>query len=560
MNDRTRLERFVPISGWLGSYQRDWLKADVLAGLTVWALVVPEAMAYAGIAGVPVEYGLYAVPLAVVAYAVFGTSRRLFVGPSSTIAALSASTVAPVVASGGTAEDYVALTAGLALLVGVLYVLMGLARMGVVARFFAKPVLDGFVVGLGIYIAIGQLPKLVGIEKADGNALQEFAGWITDISQWDRPSVLVGVLSLAFLVTMERLLPRVPAALVVVVASIIAAQALDLGVEGVALVGEVPTGFHFAPWSSIQVEQLIDMLPGALAIIVVGFAESLAVAKTYAAKHRETIDANQEMVAYGAANLGAGVLQGYSVSGSLSKSAAAEAAGAKTPLLMGVVSGAVLLTIAVIAGVFEWLPEPTLAAIIIVAVAGMIDPTELKRLWDARAIDFALALGALLGVLIFDILGGVVVGVVLSLVLVIHRLDNPHVAILGTDQDATTYRDLAENPEHKSVPGVLIYRFDAPLIFTNADFFKDDISQRVRTADPAYHRVILDLEAVYEIDTTGLDALLQIKDLLDADSITLDLARVKTDLRGMFDRMQATDRLGPEHLHATIRDAVTAAT
>jgi MFS superfamily sulfate permease-like transporter len=400
----------------------------------------------------------------------------------------------------------------------------------------------------------------VGTEKADGNALQEFIGWITDISDWDRPSVLVGVLSLAVLVAMERVLPRVPAALVVVVASIIAAQALDLGAEGVALVGEVPTGFHFAPWSSVSGDQLIDMLPGALVIIVVGFAESLAVAKTYAAKHRETIDANQEMVAYGAANLGAGVLQGYSVSGSLSKSAAAEAAGAKSPLLMGVVSGAVLLTIAILAGVFEWLPEPTLAAIIIVAVAGMIDPAELKRLWDARAIDFALALGALLGVLVLDILGGVVVGVVLSLVLVIHRLDNPHVAILGTNQDATTYRELAENPEYKAVPGVLIYRFDAPLIFTNADFFKDDITQRVRTADPPYDRVVLDLEAVYEIDTTGLDALLQIKNLLDTDSITLDLARVKTDLRGMFDRMQVTDRLGPEHLHATIRDAITAAT
>ncbi len=556
MSSPRGLERFVPISVWLRGYRPDWLKADVVAGLTVWALVVPEAMAYAGIAGVPVEYGLYAVPLAVVAYAVFGTSRRLFVGPSSTIAALSASTVAPVVASGGTAEDYVALTAGLALLVGALYVVMGLARMGFVARFFAKPVLDGFIIGLGLYIAVGQLPKLVGIEKAEGNVVQQFAGWVTDIGEWDRPSLLVGLLSLTVLVALERRLPRVPAALVVVVASVIAAQAFDLGAEGVALVGEVPTGFHFVSWSGVSVDQLIDMVPGALAIIVVGFAESVAVAKAYAAKDRERIDPNQEMVAYGAANLGSGILQGFSVSGSLSKSAAAQTAGGKTPVLLGVVAGAVLLTIAVIAGVFEWLPEPTLAAIIIVAVAGMIDPAEIRRLWAARSIDVVLALGALLGVLLLDILGGVVVGVVLSLALVIHRLDNPHVAVLGGNEDATAYRDLAENPGYTAVPGVLIYRFDAPLVFTNADFFKDDLTERLRTADPPYEQVVLDFEAVYEIDTTGLDALLQVQELLDDDSIRLDLARVKTDPRELLDRMEATERLGPDHLHATIHDAI----
>jgi len=552
------LARYVPISGWLRGYQPDWLKADVVAGLTVWALVVPEAMAYAGIAGVPVEYGLYAVPLAVVAYAVFGTSRRLFVGPSSTIAALSASTVAPVVASGASSEQYIALTAALALLVGVLYVLLGLARMGFLARFFAKPVLDGFVVGLGIYIVIGQLPKLVGVEKADGNALQEVAGWIADIGQWDRLSVLVGLLSVIALFAMERLVPRVPAALVVVTASVMVARAVDLGAEGVALVGEVPTGFNFVAWSGISMDQVVDMAPGAMAIIVVGFAESLAVAKAYAAKNREAIDANQEMVAYGAANIGAGVLQGYPVTGSLSKSAAAQAAGAKTPLLMGVVSGAVLLTIAVLAGLFEWLPEPTLAAIIIVAVAGMIDPAEIRRLWAARSIDVVLALGALLGVLLLDILGGVVVGVVLSLVLVIHRLDNPHVAILGSNEDATSYRDLAENPGYTAVPGVLVYRFDAPLIFTNADFFKDDLTERLRAAEPPYEQVVLDFEAVYEIDTTGLDALLQVKELLDDDSIRLDLARVKADPRLLLDRMEATERLGPDHLHPTIHDAIAA--
>ena len=550
--------KWVPASGWVPSYRRAWLRPDLLAGLTIWALVVPEAMAYADIAGVPVQYGLYAVPLAVVAYLVFGTSRHLVVGPSSTVAALSASTVAPVLATGGTVADYVALTAALSLLVGAIYLVLGLARMGFVARFFAKPVLDGFIVGLGLYIAIGQVPKLVGVEKYDGNSLQQVAHLLTGVADWNGPTVVVGLASLVALVVLARFLPKLPGALIVVVASIVAAKALGLDDRGVALVGDVPTGFQFASWSGVTFDRVVEMVPGALAIVVVGFAESVAIAKSYAAKHRYQVDPNQEMIAYGMANVGSGVLQGYTVSGSLSKSAAAEAAGARSQMVLGVLAGATLLTIALLAGAFRTLPEATLAAIIIVAVAGMIDLRVLKRLADAKVMDFYLALGAMVGVLLWDILAGVVIGVVLSLVLLIHRLDTPHVAVLGRNADGTVYRDVAAHDGYREVPGLLIYRFDAPLIFTNCDFLVDDLTARVRAAEPPVQRVIVDFETIEEVDTTGLDVLVRLAEDLAGEGIALDLAHLRAGVSSFIDRMGVVDRIGRDHIFTTVREAVEA--
>jgi high affinity sulfate transporter 1 len=547
--------RWVPAADWVPRYQRAWLRPDLLAGLTIWALVVPEAMAYADIAGVPVQYGLYAVPLAVVAYLAFGTSRHLIVGPSSTVAALSASTVAPVLATGGSVADYIALTAALSLLVGVIYLVLGFARMGFVARFFAKPVLDGFIVGLGLYIAVGQVPKLVGVEKYDGNSFRQVGHLISGISDWNGPTLAVGLASLAALTALVHFFPKLPGALIVVVGSIVAADVLGLDEHGVALVGDVPTGFQFASWSGVSLDRVVEMVPGALAIVVVGFAESVAIAKSYAAKHRYSIDPNQEMIAYGAANIGSGVLQGYTVSGSLSKSAAAEAAGARTQMVLGVLAGATLLTIALLAGAFRTLPEATLAAIIIVAVAGMIDLRVLKRLADAKVMDFYLALAAMAGVLIWDILAGVVIGVVLSLVLLIHRLDTPHAAELGRNADGSVYRDMAAHSGYHPVPGLLIYRFDAPLIFTNCDFLADDITARVRAADPPIERVVLDFETIQEVDTTGLDVLVRLKEDLDGEGIALDLAHLRSGVLSFFERMGAVDRFGRDHIFLTVRAA-----
>ena len=551
------LSRFVPITAWLPRYDRSWLRWDVVAGLTVWAIVVPESIAYAVIAGVPVEYGLYAVPLALLGYVVFGGCRQLFVGPSATVASVSAVALGDAAGSSPSASQAVVLSAALALMVGVIYVLLGLARMGFVARFFAKPVLDGFIVGLGLFIAVGQLPHLVGIEKPEGNTVHIFVTTLRDIGSWEWTTVAVGILSLAALFAFARFAPKAPGALIVVAASIIAVRAFDLTSHGVQIVGEVPTGFHFASWSEISWDQLRDLLPGALAVILVGFAQSIATAKAYGAKNGYRVDANQELIGYGAANIGAGVLQGFTVTGSLSKSAAAEEAGGKSPVLLAITSALTVVTILFLAGLFRNLAEATLAAVVIHAVSGMIDFPKLARLWRTHRDEFVLAAGALLGVIVFDILPGVVIGVALSFALLIRRLDHPYVALLGRSRDGTRFEDLTAHEDATAVPGALIYRFESPLVFANAEIFSDGVLGAVAEADPAPEAVILDFESVPDIDSTGDDALIELQGTLQDQHIRLLVVRAMSDVRELMSRDGAMDAIGADNVYPTVREAVT---
>lgn len=545
----------VPIAGWLPTYEKRWLSGDAIAGLTVWALAVPEAMAYAAIAGVPVQYGLYAIPLAIVGYTVFGTSRRLVIGPSSTIAALTAATVAPLAVA--MSDEYVALVAVLALLVGLLFVVLGLLRMGWISHFFAKPVLDGFIVGLGLFIAIGQMNKLVGIEKPDGNSLRQLWGVITDIGEWEWTTVAVGAGALAVLFLLPKLLPKIPGALVVLVAGIAVSSALNLRDHGVAVVGAVPTGYDFVAWSGVTFHDVVDMVPGALGIVVVAFAQSLAIAKAYARKDGAEVDANGELIAYGAATIGAGVLQGPPPAGSLSKTAAACESGGRTPLAFVMTAAFIVVTTLFLAGVFEQLPEAVLGAIVIHAVWEMIDPAKLTRLSKAHLPDFWLALGALAGVLLIGILAGVVVGVVLSLVLLIHRLDHPRIARLGRRPD-NSFSDVTHDPLAVAVPGIEIFRVEAPLIFANADVIIEALRAGLDAAGPGVTTVVLDFEAVYEIDTEGVDVLAQLVGELAARHVRLVIARAHASVRGYLERDASFDAIGADNIVPTINDAVNA--
>ncbi|WP_238445702.1 SulP family inorganic anion transporter [Salsipaludibacter albus] len=555
------LARVVPMVGWLRTYDRSWLTGDLVAGLTVWALVVPESMAYAGVAGVPVQYGLYAVILAVVGYAVFGSSPRLFVGPSSTVAALSAVVVGSVVSGGG--DDFVALSAALAVLVGVLYVLAGLLRLGFVANFFAKPVLDGFIAGLGLYIAVGQLPKLVGIESPDGNTVLKAVRTVAEIGDWSVLAAVVGVAALVLLFGLERFAPRLPGALLVAAAGIAVTAVFGLadvdGGGGLAIVGEVPTGFSPVSWDGVTLDAVVAMVPGALGILVVGFAQSVAIAKAYATKYHDPTDPSQEMIGYGAANVGAGLLGGFTVTGSLSKSAAAESAGGRTPVVSLTVGIATLATVLFLAGVFEQLPEPVLAAIVIVAVWGMIDFAPVVRLRRAGTVDFWLALAAFAGVVLVGILPGIVVGVVLSLMLFQHRVDRPHAAVLGRRPDGQTWGDLAEHDDYRPEAGVFVYRWDAPLIFANADHFGHDLAMRLHDRDESTRAVVVDCETCFDIDTTGSATLEELQATLADDGIALHLAHLHGEVRDALVRDGTLAMIGPDHVHDTVRGAVDAA-
>jgi SulP family sulfate permease len=550
------LRQWLPVLAWLPAYDKKWLSRDAIAGATVWALMVPEAIAYAAIAGVPAEYGLYTIPLALLGYAVFGSSRELVVGPSAAVVTLSAAAVGAVAVATADPSAYVALTAVLALVVGVIYVLGGLTRLGWIEHLFARPVLDGFIIGLGLFVAVGQLPKLVGIEKPSGNTIAVFVRTLTDLGDWNWTAVVLGVTALAVLFGFKRWLPRIPAAIVVVVASILCVNVLDLSAHGVKLVGQVPTGFHFVSYTSLSWHDVWAVVPGAVAIVLVGFAESIAIAKSFAAEHNYSVDANQEMLACGASNLGAGALQGFAVCGSLSKSAASQEARAQSqiaPLFTGV---AVLLTILFLAGLFENLAEPVLAAIVIEAVAGMIRFEKMAALRRARSPEFWAATGALLGVIVIDVFPGVVIGVALSFVLLIHALDHPHIGRLGRSKDGARYADLDANPDMSEVPDIVIERFEGPLVFTNADLLVQRVRQDVDAATLLPRAIVLDFEGIIDVDLTGADALQRMHDSLDARGIRLALARVESSVQESLDRSGALAVVGADNVFPTTRAAV----
>lgn len=552
------LKRYLPITVWLPSYERKWLTGDIVAALTVWALLVPEALAYAGIAGVPVQYGLYAAPFALLAYAVFGSSRHMVFGPSAEGAAVSAAVVAPLVTDGNP-DRFLALTITLALLVGVIMVVLGLARMGFLAKFFAEPVLTGFIVGAAIFIAVGQLDKIFGVTAEGANTFAKFADIFRQAGSWSWTTIAVGASCLLLLFLLHRFTPKIPAALTVLVLAIIISAAIGMVDHGVSIVGEVPSGMPGWSLSGIGLSDIWQLLPGALGLVVLCFAESLATAKVYATKYGYRLDPNLEMISYGAANVGAGLFQGFAVTGSVSKTAANDAAGAKSELAMAFCSILTLLTILFLAGLFEDLPEATLAAVVIHAVARLIRFKEMRRLRRARRVDFVLAISAFFGVLLFGLLEGILIGVLLSLVLFIERASKPHWAVLGVDESGTRYGGLKEHPDYHPIdPGLIVFRFDAPLIFSNADEFSDEIMRLVEEADPQPQAVIVDGEDMFDIDTTAAAKLIELRTGLAAKGIALSLARVHVPTLEAMRREGVLEAVGEDSVFPTVHDAVQA--
>ncbi len=538
---------------WVSGYHRPWLVADALAGLTLWALLVPEAIAYASIAGVPAQFGLYSVPLAILAYAWFGSSQRLVMAPSSTIAALTATVLAPLAAVG--TDSYVVLAAVLSLLVGAIYLVLAAFRMGFISRLFARPVLDGFIVGLGLYIAVGQLPKVLGVEKPPGNTLAQLAGMLRELPEWHLLTVALGVGSFAVLMVLEHVAPKVPAPIVVVVLSVLLVGGLGLEEQGVEVVGDIPAGFVLLSWSGVGLSEVWDLLPGALGIVVVGFAQSLAIAKAFAAKEHTKVDADRELLAYGASSIGAGVLQGFPPAGSLSKSAATERAGARSAMAFVVAAILVVLTILFLTGIFVNLPEAALGAIVIHAVMGMIQPLKIWGLRQIRVPDFWVALFAFLGVVLIGVTAGIVIGVVLSLLLLIARLASPHTAVLGR-HPTRGFVDSTVDPEAEPVTGVLAFRVDGPLVFASVDGALDGLRTAIDGAGALPRVVVLDLSSTYEIDVTAADALATLADDLGLDGIELRFARARAPVRDYAARLGLPQLAGLADPYPSVAAAV----
>jgi high affinity sulfate transporter 1 len=552
------IKSYLPILSWLPGYQKGWFRGDVIAALTLWALLVPEAMAYAGIAGMPPETGLYAAPLALVAYAIFGTSRHLDVGPSSAVAALSLSVVAGLGVAIGSPE-FILLTIALALMVGVFLIIGGFLRLGVLADFLSRPVLDGFVVGVAISIAVGQLDKVLGFEPDGYDFIPDLLQFITNLDMIHWPTFIVGAISLALLFALHRFTPKLPAALIVLFLAIAASSLLDFESRGIHIVGEIPAGLpDFGIPEGLGIEELLAVAPGAVGVALVAFAESVAIARSFGTKFGYEVDANQELIAVGASNLGSGFSGAFAVDGSMSRTSAAVGAGAKTQMVSLVAAVAILITAVALTGLFHNLPEATLGAIVIHAVWHNISFSKISQYRSITKLDYATAIVAMIGVLAFGLLQGLVLAALLGLIVLLLGTKQRNTSVLGKVPETTIYRSIDHYPDGETYPGLLIIRFDGSLFFANAHDFVTAVRQAIAAADPQPRIVLLDGESMNDVDATAVITLKEFQDQLLQTGIQLRIARVKTQVMDVMQRGGLEEAIPAEHFYPSVQAAVDA--
>ena len=552
------LAKWVPIVRWLPSYSRSSLRGDLTAGIAVTALIVPKNLGYAGIAGIPLQNGLYAAAAGALIYPLFCTSRQISTGPSSSLAAVAGGAV---LATGIGGEHAAELVAAITLVTGVLFLLMSLLRLGWIARFLSKAVITGFLAGAAIDVVIGELPKLTGTSSEGDSAWRELSSWIGTLGEIHTTTLLVGLASLAVILGVRFIAPKVPGALVLVVGGLLASSLLNLGTHGVALVGEVPSGLPSPalPGASVFTANAATIGIAATALLLIGFSQTAGDARAFATRHRYRIDVNQESIAQGMANVGAGAFQGMPVSTSLSASSLNESSGARTPVASLMTGALVLLTLLILAPLFSELPKPVLAALIIDAVVfGMIDIKELRRLHRVAKVDFWIAAAAIVGVLSAGVLTGVVIGVALSLVWLIYVATSPKIPLLGREPGTQVFRDADGHPEDETFDGMVILRLDFGLSFATAEALEERIRE-LTESEPAPNAVVLDFAGVDFIDSQGSEKLSEILRLTEASDATLWLARIKPQVRELLAADGVIGEVGEEHIHGNVYEAVEAA-
>ena len=507
------LARLVPILSWGRHYDRKWLSKDAVAGLTLWGLLVPQGMAYAGIAGLPPQAGLYTLVVSLLVYALFGTSRHLAVGPTSATSALLASST--LLALGLAKVDgvdpalYQAYASAFVLVTGLVFLAAGFAKLGFVTQFLSKPVMDGFVLGLAVFVAVGQLNKVFGVPKPEGNSVQKLIGIIRALPEANWPTVVVGVVAMALLFLLPRWSRRIPAGLVVLFSAIAVSSALDLsGRYGVAVIGTLPAGLPSLRFDAIPLDAYLGMILPAIGVLLVAFSEALGVAREFADRHGYEVDPDQELTAHAATNLVSALFGGMIAAGGMSGSAVKEGAGAKSQVSNLIAWVATVITLLFLTPLFGSLPEAVLAALIIQAVWSIIASRKLKRLRLASRTEFWFALLAMLGVVFIDVLEGMIIGLLSSLLFVVYQTSRPHLAVLGEVPDIPgAYSELALHPENKPVPGVLIVRLDGAIYYANALTVRAQLTALIDQAAPPPTALILDLRVQSGLDLTSVDML-----------------------------------------------------
>lgn len=555
VRDRWRL---VPIVGWIRSYERSWLRGDLIAGVAVAALVVPKNLGYAGIAGVPLQNGLYAAAAGAILYALFGTSRQISTGPSSGLAAVAASAVAVAGITG--TQDVASFVAAITLASGVLFLLLAVLRMGWIAQFLSRAVVTGFLFGAAIDVVIGELPKLTGTKVTGSNPLQELWSWLGSLGDSSLVTVLVSVVALVVVFGVRVIAPKVPGALVLVVGGLLASWLFDLGSHGVALVGEVPRGLPAfqVPGTQVLSGHASTVAIAAVALVLIGFSQTAGDARTFAARHRYRIDVNQESVAQGMANVGAGLFEGMPVSTSLSASSLNDHSGARTGLASLTTGVIVLATLLVLAPVFSVLPKPVLAALIIEAVVmGMMDVPEMRRLARVQRFDFWIAVAAIAATLVVGVLAGVIIGIGLSLIWLIFVATHPPMPVLAREPGTQVFRELDEHPGDEQFAGVTVLRLDGGLFFATADALEDRVRE-VALSAPGSTAIVLDCGGMDFIDSQGSAKMNEILNLTQQAGVTLRLARLKPPVHEVLERDGVLGRIGDDKIHGNVDHAVNA--
>ena len=547
------LARAVPIVDWLPHYQRAWLSRDLIAGVTVWAVLVPESIAYASIAGVPAQYGLYTALGAATVFALFTGTRQVITGPSGPIAAVAASVCALVVAADS--PQYLAAMVGLCAATAIVYLLLGVLRMGWVSSFLASPVLEGFVFAFGLGLIADQLHKILGIAKVEGSYWDKLIGTLTALPQTDLYALAVGGTAVALLLVMRFFAPRLPRAIMVVILGAIVVPLFDLTSRGVTVVGNLPSGLPSLTLpTGLSLDQWGGLLAGSLAVVFVGFSESIAAVSAMAARHGGEFSTDQELIALGGAHVGSALLGGFPVSGSLSKTSVADGAGQKTQLSLLVVAALTVVTLLFLTGLFATLPEAVLGAIVIDAAAGLLHWRAPARFLAVDRRSFAVFVVTGIGLFFVSVVAGVIVGVVLSLLLLISAASRSPVQRMAYDKGEHTWVDARAHPDAAENEGVLVAAILGPLFFADAAACKARILRMVGESDPSV--VVLDLGTTPDIDLDGADALTKVAVQLRSRGVRLLLARVDSERLALLRRAGTLEAVGDESVFVTVRDAV----
>jgi sulfate permease, SulP family len=534
------------------------LRSEFVVAITIFAVLVPSAMAYGDLAGVTPVSGLYVSLGALLMYALFGTSKQLMMGPDPTSAIMVAAAVAPL--AGGDAARYAALAAMVAVLVGILCLLARLARLGFITDFLSKPILVGYIFGVA-FITIGsQLGKMFGVSLESDKFFQQVLEMISRLDEAHLLTVAIGIVCMAALFIMRRISPKFPGPLVVVVVAIISSVAFDLQARGVAVVGKVPAGLPQVTVPTVTFQDILALLPSALAIMILVFADGILTSRVYAKKHGQKIDANQEFVALGMANIGAGLLTGFPAAISGSRTAVDDQMGGKTQWVGLFAAALTIIFLLFFTPLLAPLPKVALGAIIIVASLGLVDIAAFRFLRKVRPSEFWLAIVTAWGVLCVGLLWGILVAVALSLVLILYRMARPHDALLD-DVDAsggTVYRGVYDKETTMTEPGLIVYRFDAPLVFANAAFFAERLEELVVKAGEGLKCVVLDADAISDFDSTAAEALETLDADLERHGVELWIARANAPLRELLQVTGITGRIGRENMYPSVRAAVLA--